>query len=478
MKNRYIAVLLASLSLTGISCKKYLDVNTDPNNPLHVSEALILAPVEVTLSTNIVGGFSGTTSAYWMQYLSLNQPFPNVETYRILPSDVDNTWSFYTYPNALNNLNDMIKQAEAAGHVGYAAIGKALTAYTLATASDVWGDIPYSQAFDLLKNPKPTYDSQESVFTTIQGLLDSAIYYTNQTPSAIEPGADDYIFNGDMDKWRKFINFLKARYYLRLSNAPGHTPAAQADLALAAIANAFTSNTDNALVPYPGTPSAENPWYENTLPGAGGVVLGESFVNTLKTKNDPRLPIIATENNAGTYVGRAAGIDAVPDPSDFSSVNTFYGGYLPDDPDNAAGAGAPVFLATYAEQLFMEAEATFYKSGSAAADPIYRAAITAHMSMLGVAAGARTTYLAAQPALTDANAIQQIINEKYVADFLSLESYNDWRRTGYPVLTAAQNAYQGSPIPTRWPYSQTAILTNPQPQQNAKTTDKIWWDGN
>ena len=476
MKKRYIAVLLASLSLTGINCKKYLDINTDPNNPLSVSEALVLAPVEVTLSTNIVGGFSGTTSAYWMQYLSLNQPSPNVETYRLLPADVDNTWSFYTYPNALYNLNNMITQAEAAGHMGYAAIGKALTAYTLAVTSDVWGDIPYSQAFQIKTNLKPTYDSQESIFTTVQGLLDSAIYYTNQAPGAIEPGGDDYIFGGDMDKWRKFIYFLKARYALRLTKAPGHTATAQADIALAALTNAFAGNEDNALVPYPGTPSAENPWYENTLPGAGGVVLGESFVNTLKTKNDPRLPIFATENNVGEYVGRPAGIDAVPDPSDFSSVNTFYGGYLPDDPDNSAGAAASVYLATYAEQLFMEAEATFYKSGAAAADPIYRTAIAAHMDLLGVAAGDRDAYIAARPALTDATALEQIINEKYIANFLNLEAYNDWRRTGFPVLTPAVNAYQNSPIPTRWPYSQTAVLTNPQPQQTAKTTDKVWWD--
>lgn len=476
MKKRYIAGLLALLSLTGINCKKFLDINKDPNNPLSVSEALILSPVEVTLSTNIVGGFSGTTSAYWMQYLSLNQPFPNVETYRILPSDVDNTWSFYTYPNALNNLNDMINQAEAAGHVGYAAIGKALTAYTLAVTSDVWGDIPYSQAFQIKTNLKPTYDSQESIFTTIQGLLDSAIYYTNQTPSAIEPGTDDFIYGGDMDKWRKFIYFLKARYYMRLTKAPGHTAAAQADLALAALSNAFTSNDDNATVPYPGTPGGENPWYENTLPGAGGVVLGESFVNSLKATGDPRLPIIATKNNADQYVGRPAGIDAVPDPSDFSSVNKFYGGYLPLDPDNAAGAAAPVFLATYSEQLFIQAEATFLKSGAGAADPIYRSAISANMDMLNVAAADRDTYIAAQPALTDATAIQQIIGEKFVADFLNLEAYNDWRRTGFPVLTPAVNAYQNSPIPTRWPYSQTAILTNPQPQQNAKTTDRVWWN--
>jgi len=476
MKKRYIAVLLASLSLTGINCKKFLDINKDPNNPLSVSEGLILSPAEVTISTNIVGGFNGTTIGYWMQQLSLNQPSPNVETYRILPSDVDNTWSFFVYPNTLKNLNDMITQAEAAGHNEYAAIGKTLTAYTLAITSDVWGDIPYSQAFQIGTNLKPTYDAQEAIYTSIQGLLDSAIYYSNNPTTGIVPGDDDYIYAGDMDKWRKFMCMLKARYYMRLTKAPGHTASAQADLALAALANAFTSNDDNAKVPYPGTPGAENPWYENTLPGAGGVVLGESFVNSLIAKNDPRLPVIATKNNNGDYVGRPAGIDAVPDPSDFSSVNAFYGGYLPLEPDNAAGAAAPLFLGTYSEQLFIQAEATFIKSGAIAADQIYRSAIVAHMDLLGVPAANRDVYVTARAALTDAGGLEAIINEKFVADFLSLESYNDWRRTGFPTLTVAQNAYQNSPIPLRWPYSTTAILTNPQPQQSATTKDPVWWD--
>ncbi len=77
--------------------------------------------------------------------------------------------------------------------------------------------------------------------------------------------------------------------------------------------------------------------------------------------------------------------------------------------------------------------------------------------------------------LTNANALEQIINEKYVADFLSIETYNDWRRTGFPRLTLAQNPYVNY-IPRRWPYSSTEILTNPQPQQSATTADRVWWD--
>ena len=469
------AVILMFFATTG--CKKFLDINADPNNPLSVSESLLLSPAEVTISTNIVGGYNGSVTAYWMQQISLNQPPPNNESYFITDADVNNTWNFYMYPNTLKNLYDMVNQAEAAQHNQYAAIGKTLMAYSLAITTDVWGDVPYSEAFKVPENLTPVYDPQEDVYKSIQGLLDSAIYYINQPPSQVAPGSDDYIYGGDMDKWEKFAYMLKARFYLRLTNAPGYTASAQADLALTALANGFASNADNALVPYSGASSAENPWYENTLPGAGGVVLGKAFIDSLKARNDPRLPIIAAPNSDDEYVGREAGIDAVPDPNVYSSLNTFYGGFLPLDEDNSDGAAAPLFLATYTEQLFIKAEATFYKSGAAAAEPIYKEAIAAHMQMLGVPSADITAYINSKSALTSANALENIINEKFVADFLSLETYNDWRRTGYPHLALAENAYVDY-IPLRWPYATTTKLANPQPQQSLTTKDPVWWDGN
>lgn len=471
-------LLLAGTILAGTGCKKYLDVNKDPNDPLSVSESLILPDVILTTSTQIVGGYNASVTSYWMQQLSLNQPSPGIETYLMLPNDDDNTWSFYLYPNVFQNLKVMIDEAEAAGHNQYAAIGKTLFAYNMAITTDLWGSVPFSQALQPTAIPKPKYDKQEDIYKGIQSMLDSALYYISQTPSKIAPGSDDMVYGGDMDAWKKFIYSLKARFYLRLTKAPGYTAGAQADLALAALANGFTDNTDNATVAYSGSAQAESPWYENTLPGAGGVVMNKQFIDWLVASNDPRLPILATKGKNGTYIGRQAGADVAlsPDYTVFSAPNTFYGGYLPLSPNNSAGAAASVYLMTYSELLFIQAEATFYKSGAAAAEPIYQNAIAAHMDMVGVAGTDKTTYIAGKAALTSANAIQEIIDEKYVADFLSIETFNDWRRTGFPTLTIAQNAYL-SGIPRRWPYTFTEVLTNPQPEQNGVTMlDRVWWD--
>src|SRR5689334_21083350 len=95
----YTFIAVAALS-TAIGCKKFLDVNNDPNNPIDVSEALILSPVETQISTNIAAGsFSlqnqngpAFVTSYWLQELSLNQPQPKVDGYKLTQDEVDPIW--------------------------------------------------------------------------------------------------------------------------------------------------------------------------------------------------------------------------------------------------------------------------------------------------------------------------------------------------------------------------------------------------
>ncbi len=475
MKNYIILTIsIFGLIVTGAGCKKFLDVNKDPNHTTSVSESLQLGPIEKTMAGNTVAGECAAAATYWTQQVSINQPPPTLETYEIFAADVDGTWSFNLYPATFQNLKVMIGQAEAAHHNQYAAIGKALYAYNLAVATDFWNDIPYSQANNLAFT-KPKYDSQESIYHAVQSLLDSALYYVNQPASVIAPSTDDFIYGGDMGKWKRFIYTLKARYYLRLTKAPDRTPVAQADSALAALQNGFGTNSDNATIIYAGSANDQNPWYGGTLPGAGGVVLAKFFVDGLISNSDPRLPVIANVNSGGTYTGRPSGADPVPDYTVFSTIGSFFGGSLPLNPNDVSGAAAPLIVTTYSEALFIKAEATFITQGAAAAEPIYQAAIASDLSLLGVSTADQATYINSRPTLTAANGIQQIIYEKYVAGFLSVEVYDDWRRTGFPALTSAQNPFVPY-IPRRWPYPSSELLANPQPQQSATTADRVWWD--
>lgn len=458
--------LVAGSVLLGTGCKKFLDINDDPNNPPSVQESMMLGPVEVTTSTWVVGGYCGIISSYWMQQLSLNQSTPSVESYNVTPPDVENTWSWALYPHVFNNLNTMIDVARSRHNNRYVAIGKVLIAYNLAITTDLWGNIPFSKGFKVTTVKQTPYDKQEEIYATIDQTLDSALYYIAQPAGPAVPGTEDYIYGGKMDQWKKLVYMLKARYAMRLSKAPGHTPGEQADKALAALANGFSDNKDNAAVAYTGGGQAESPWYVNTQDAAGGVVMAQSFIDSLVSRKDPRLSVIAAKSKDSVYAGRRVGDAPAPDLESFSHVNEFY-----------AGAAASLYLATYSEALFIKAEATFIKQGAAAAAPIYRSAIAQHMTMLGISPEAQQTYIASRPALTTANALEQIITEKYIANFLSPEVYNDWRRTGFPVLKPYKDEVVNS-IPRRWPYPASEPLTNPQPDQKVTLNDRVWWDAN
>jgi hypothetical protein len=463
MKNKYIALAACALmSFTG--CKKFIDVNQDPNRPENVKESLILAPVEASISQNITAAGGGNLAVILQQYLqviALNQVPPNAGTYLMYHQDMDGDW-YNFYPQVLNNLIILNKKAEADGNSNYAAIAKVLTAYTLGAATDVWGDIPYSKGFTGISNLTPTYDSQESIYTQIQTLLDGAIVDIAKN-STVVPAGDDYYFTGDMTKWKKAAYTLKARYYMHLTKAPGHTAAAQAQLALTALENGMTSNDDDMKMPFSGAAGAENPWQQNFLPGST-LVLASTFVEGFKTRNDPRkTKMVAPAAETGLYTGRQIGADDIGSLESYSLGGSFY-----------ASTSSNNYLLNYSEALFLKAEATLIISGATAAQPVYLLAVRSHMSKLSIAEDDIVAYLKTRGTLTSANAEQLIIEEKVIANFLTMENYNDWRRTGYPALTKVKNAL--SEIPRRVLYPQSEIVPNPQPQQSAKLTDRVWWD--
>jgi hypothetical protein len=465
----YSLITIAALVQAG-GCKKFLDVNTDPNNPNDVSEGLILAPVETQIATNIAAGSyslqningPALVTSYWMQELSLNQPQPQADGYRLTQDETDPIW-LTLYSGVLQNLNIINNKAVASSNHAYGVIAKVLTAYTLGVTTDLFGDVPFDDAFN--GKFKPAYQTQEEIYTRMHEILDSAILESSLDPGIRLPGTDDYIYGGDMDKWVKFAYSLKARYYMHLTNAPGHDAVTQSNLALQAIQNAFSSADDEAnFAVYSDNPSSENPWFMNTGEDQGGVVLGQSFVDSLVERNDPRLPVIATQAN-GVYLGRLSTTEADPDPSVYSVVNEFY-----------AGIDAPLSIFNYSEILFLKAEATFHVSGAAAAIPVYEEAIRSHMEKLGVDAGDADAYIASRGTLTANNAIEKIIEEKAIANFLSIENYNDWRRTGFPVLEVVPQPFIPE-IPVRFPYPLAEVTSNSQPQHTLTVRDKVWWDG-
>lgn len=463
--------------LTGAGCKKFVDVNNDPNHPLTVQEKILLAPIEENIAHGLDAGGSlsgnaptdgeGDASVYtnhFMQTVCYNQVALNYGTYYFVNTNLNLTWG-QAYNTVLENLKQLTQTSQTNGNPNYTAIAEILTAYTLGFTTDLWGDIPYSKALNGSKNFTPTYDTQQSIYDSVQALLDRGIADIGKA-AGLKVGADDYFYSGNMTEWKKLAYSLKARYYMHLTKAPGHTAAAQAQLALTALQNGMTANTDDWKFVYPGGATSQNAWYTTMLP-LSTLCASSAIVDTLAGRSDPRLPFLITKaKNTGLYTGRAIGTPTIGNLGNYSSLGSY-----------VAGVSATQFIMPYTEVQFIQAEANLIVTGVAAAQPFYTAAVTNNMTKMGVAAGDITTYLGARGTLTTGNALQRIIEEKRIANLLSPENFNDWRRTGWPALNIVPNA-QVATIPRRLLYPQTEINSNPQPQQSATLTDRVWWDAN
>ncbi|HVU96258.1 MAG TPA: SusD/RagB family nutrient-binding outer membrane lipoprotein [Puia sp.] len=464
----YTAILAV---LAGTGCKKFVDVNQDPNNPLSVQEKILLAPIEENIAHGIdAGGSQGndgegeaaTFTNHFMQTICYNQVALNYGTYFFVGTDMNLSWQ-QVYNTVLINLKQLTDISQKNGNANYTGIAEILTAYTLGFTTDLWGDIPYSKALGGASNLQPTYDKQESIYDSVQALLDRGIADIGKS-AGLKVGADDYFYGGKMSQWVKLAYSLKARYYMHLTKAPGHTAVAQAQLALTALQNGMTSNDDDWKFAYPGGATSQAAWYTIMLPYST-LCASSAIVDTLVARNDPRLPFVITKSrNTGLYTGRPIGTPTIGDLGNYSSFGDYY-----------SAADATQYIMPYTEVQFIQAEANWLVTGVGAAQPFYTAAITNNMTKIGVAAGDITTYLGSRGTLTAGNALQRIIEEKRIAHMLSPENYNDWRRTGWPALTIVPNA-QTAGIPRRLIYPQSELNTNPQPQQSAQFTDRVWWD--
>jgi hypothetical protein len=479
LKNKFILSLL-SVVILGSGCKKYLDVNADPNNPPDVQESLLLVPIETATATTVVGGSWTTgnyptvamTDAYLVQQMALNQLPPQIDEYQMRAADYDQMF-LTLYSTILQNLNILNKKATVNGNHAYGAIAKILTAYNLGIITDSWGDIPYTNALNGALTP--AYDKQEAIYAKMDLLLDSAIAEAAMDPGKAVPGGDDFLYNGDMTLWQKFAYSLKARNYIHLTKAPGHNAIDQSNAAIEFLKNGFQSNDEEAVFrAYKNSAGSESPWFLNIDAGQGGVVLSSTLIDSLVSRKDPRLPFIATKGSNDTYLGKPIGANPAPDVSVYSVLNNFY-----------AAVDAPVYFFNYSEALFIKAEAIFRTSGPAAATPVYQAAMQSNFDKYKATLANNSLkqeydslvniYMTNRGTLTAGNALQLIIEEKTIANFLSTENYNDWRRTGYPLLSIVQNPYIPT-IPRRFPYPLAEETANPQPEQSLKITDRVWWD--
>jgi len=456
MKNlKIVSFLLGACVLFG-SCKKsFLDPNNNinPNQPVAVSDAGLLPSAIVPIAYNTGGSLSWYTSMWDQQTIGTDRQFQNFENFITQTADLDNIWT-NIYQNALINAVVLNRQATREGNIYYAGISKVLIAYQMGLTTDLWGDVPYSNAFKgAAKVLTPTFDKQQDVYTSLFKLLDSAKTQLRAAKVGTSfPGADDVSnYGGSVASWLKLANVLTARLSIHLVKVdPTNSTKAIAAIA----AGGFTSNADNFAVKFGTDQNSNNPNYQLNSQRGGYLGYGGLYLpHAMFVLNDPRLAVFVLNYSDAAATG---------------NLGDYFG--------TKKNQGAPVVMVTFAEQNFILAEAYNRTGDAASAQTAFSAGIAASMSQFGIDNATAGKYIAANGTLPadPTTALQAIMTQKYFALYLNPEAYTDWRRTGYPVLTSPVG---GTAIPRRFLYPlQEYSFNKANVPPDVNLTTKVYWD--
>jgi hypothetical protein len=476
-----ISVLLL-LFMVFASCKKYLDVNTTPNNPTAVPPSTILPTTTIGLAFANSNDLDRATSALVQHIAGVANQTAAYYVYN-LDGAFDNQWNGEIYGNTLNDLQILIDQYSATSPA-YSGIAKLEMAYVYSMATDIWGEVPYSQAAQGLKFTAPRFDKQEDIYqgntasgiTSLFDLVKSGLADLAKTPNLLTPGNDDLVYKGDLTKWARMGNTLLLKFAIQISNK---NPA----LATSTIASVITGNNyinTNALdfeVPFASTVGNQNALYTfNNVNRSGDQMLSTRLLNLSKSINDTiRLAKFFTKPGGVFSSFDNGSTNAAPALASRSKYNTYLVG---------ASGEAPIRILTNFQVQFILAEAALILGTAGVANTYYQAGITASMQKVGMTPAEITNYFATNPTVvtlsgTTEQQRQQIITQKYMAWIGNgIEAYNDYRRTGYPVLALVNNAAGDNPnvIPTRLPYTPAELASNPNaPKPRPKTDVKLWF---
>ena len=498
MKKKSIIFSIAILTIALSSCKKYLDINKDPDNILATQ-----APLDLLLTNTTVNiGFDGGSdlfrySSLLSQQLSGQTTGGETQTqayekYNLQSADVNNQW-ISSYSTTLNDLETIIKQAGKIQAPHYSGVAKLLKAFTYQLLVDAWGDIPFSEALKNTENLFPKYDNDEDIYKGIIKLIDEGITEINSTTSSVSPGSNSTIYPGAFSSkkanWVKFANTLKLRIYIHYSKFDKAFMLSQINALVGNAATTFfTSNADNFEMPFFNETERQNPIHQFQIRREDYLFANAFMVNLMNANADPRRATYFTEFPAGSgnYLGALSG-----DPASrkYSRMHTFLRGAT-----TSVGAAssdgsytesaikytgdAPIRLLTYAEYNFIRAEAAVY-GAPGDAETFFKEGITASMKSAGVSDANIAAYLAVKGVLagTESDKIKQIIEEKYIASYgVMMEPWTDWRRTGFPAISKVGNAVTAD-IPRSLPYPQSEIDLNPNsPGQKPDLLVRVFWD--
>lgn len=546
IKNMFIVAIL----LATVSCSKQLDINTDPNNPLTLSPSVLLPRVERYVGESLAmgTGFSSNLAAYMHQMVH----YGSADQYGAGGNDFywGQGWEF-SYKDVITNANAIIKESVEAGNLRYAGIAKIIKAYQFSVLVDLYGQIPFSEANQLTEDIQfPAYEEGADIYPQLIAMLDAGIADLENTEAANEevPGPDDVIYGGNVGRWVKAANSIK--FKLLVQQRKVKDVSAEVDVLLNS-GNLISTTAESFMIPYGPNAATDdrNPGYgeyyatQRTMhvsPWLYEIMKGYN-ANILTGIEDPRIPYYIynqlTANDApsniveyrdGGFVSKYFGSQGLNRGSNVQNLVSLFGIYPVGGrydegrggtaSANSGTGAAPYRLITYADILFLKAELIQegVVSGDAAAaleDAMNEAFTMIDYVVDGTGTSQSVPELAGSEAASEyisnvmaqfASAsnekqLEHIMTQKWLSSIGSwTEQYNDYRRTGYPVLfnpadfggqvtppadgnggesLPSVRVTSGVPFPNSLPYVQSELNLNKNApaQKSDLSAAKVFW---
>ncbi len=532
----YTSILFAGLQ---VGCTKgFEELNTNPlQTPPERFDAAYFLPSSQRSYLSTMSGYSGNLlfQAGWVQLLSSTSTggatyYSNMDKY--VPSSNINSYTANSWNNSFSGAataQELIKNlGEDPDKVNLISAATVMKVMHLAFITDLYGPIPYSEALQGDQGiTTPKYDNQQSIYTGLLGELETAL----NNFSASAPGFNNDIstYAGDINKWKKMGYSLMLRMAMRMTKvdidlARQWAEKAAAGGPMSSVGDDYVLRSDFANGygnPNSAAIRVTDDFYQ--------VRWSKTFIDYLKANNDPRLPALAEvppagiaaasdidetgNNNAAVQLGLPNGYDMNEGATDISNAPGYPGGTGTGDDLSPIGRysrpraalttnlNAPIIAMTFAETslLLAEAAARGWNVGGTAAEH-YRNGVSAALQSLAVmdasAAISATTanaFAASNPLdETSLEASLEMINTQYWATtgsyFNFVEAWNNWRRSGYPVLTPVvfTGGFSNGQIPRRQiiPLSEATLNGSSYQagvadiQGGNNWTGRVWWDVN
>ena len=499
-----ITLLLSLLIFLLPSCEKFLDVNTDPNNPSAVEDYLLLPASQVSIAS-VYSADYGLIGSFWAQHWAQNNTssqYKTFETYTIASNDnvINNSYRELYFGGLADN--EIIHlQAKAEENWGLYLMTSTIKAYMFQYLVDLYDNVPYTEAFkgeEGLFNPK--VDTGADVYTAIYTLLDESLSKDMSGFKAARYSKYDLLCGADLTKWTEFANTVKLRILLRQYKK---NPAfAQAEITKL-LNNGVFLKSDVQFTNFENADSKSNPMYESDqrqLNTTNNIRACATFMSYLTTNADTRRELmfqkVGTLN--GGYTAMIPGSYEVP-------TTTFDATAVTSRP--ILTATMPINLMTEAEAELLQAEAYLRSGDVAAAKQHYEAGVTSSFNRIGAEIGALLTGVYAFPETGFDAQLEAIIMQKWVdsADGQrGIEAFIEQVRTGYPkkstisdqinpgytlpdsytpgTLIYSKKGTTGGKFPVRFPYPQCELNynSNAAAYKALKDADvlqtNVWWN--